>query len=107
AWTFTGAILNIPAALVVIVVTSLLVVGIRETARFNNWIVAITLVAIALFLIFAAPAFNTANWIAPGNPEGTFIPPNAGFGPYGLSGLVRGAAVVFFAYIGFDAVSAA
>jgi basic amino acid/polyamine antiporter, APA family len=107
AWTFTGAILNIPAALVVIVVTSLLVVGIRETARFNNWIVAIKLVVIALFLIFAAPAFNTANWIAPGNPEGTFIPPNAGFGTYGWSGVVRGAAVVFFAYIGFDAVSAA
>src|SRR6201987_2182320 len=93
AWVFTGAVLNLPAALVVIVVTSLLVVGIRETARFNNWIVAIKLMVIALFLIFAAPAFNTANWIAPGNPEGTFIPPNSGFGTYGWSGVVRGAAV--------------
>jgi APA family basic amino acid/polyamine antiporter len=107
AWAFTGAVLNLPAALVVIVVTSLLVVGIRETARFNNWIVAIKLMVIALFIICAAPAFSTANWITPGNPAGTFIPPNAGFGTYGWSGVVRGAAVVFFAYIGFDAVSAA
>jgi len=107
AWSFTGAVLNVPAALVIVVVTALLVVGIRETARFNNVIVAIKLVVIALFIIFAAPAFSTANWITPGNPEGAFIPPNAGVGIYGWSGIVRGAAVVFFAYIGFDAVSAA
>jgi len=107
AWTFTGAVLNVPAALIIIVVTALLVVGIRETARFNNWIVAVKLTVIALFLICAAPAFNTANWITPGNPEGAFIPPNAGVGIYGWSGIVRGAAVVFFAYIGFDAISAA
>jgi len=107
AWTFTGAVLNIPAALVVVVVTSLLVVGIRETARFNNWIVAIKLVVIALFIVCAAPSFSTANWVTPGNPAGAFIPPNAGFGIYGWSGVVRGAAVVFFAYIGFDAVSTA
>ena len=107
AWAFTGAVLNVPAALVVVVVTSLLVVGIRETARFNNWIVAIKLVVIALFIICAAPSFSTANWVTPGNPAGAFIPPNAGFGIYGWSGVVRGAAVVFFAYIGFDAVSTA
>jgi APA family basic amino acid/polyamine antiporter len=106
AWAFTGAVLNLPAALVVIVVTSLLVVGIRETARFNNWIVAIKLMVIALFIICAAPAFITANWITPGNPAGTFIPPNAAFGTYGWSvSLRRGRG--FFAYIGFDAVSVA
>ena len=107
AWSLTGAVLNIPAALVVVVVTSLLVIGIRETARVNNWIVAIKLVVIALFIISAAPAFSTANWVTPSNPEGAFIPPNAAVGVYGWSGIVRGAAVVFFAYIGFDAVSAA
>jgi basic amino acid/polyamine antiporter, APA family len=107
AWTFTGAVLNIPAALIIIVVTALLVIGIRETARFNNWIVAIKLIVIALFIICAAPAFSTANWVTPSNPEGAFIPPNAGLGIYGWSGILRGAAVVFFAYIGFDAVSAA
>ncbi len=107
AWSLTGAVLNLPAAFVILVVTSLLVLGIRETARFNNLIVAIKLVVIALFIVCAAPAFSTANWITAGNPEGAFIPPNAGVGVYGWSGLVRGAAVVFFAYIGFDAVSAA
>jgi APA family basic amino acid/polyamine antiporter len=100
-------LLNIPAALIVIVVTSLLVVGIRETARFNNLIVAIKLTVIALFIICAAPAFSTANWVTSGNPQGAFIPPNTGIGIYGWSGILRGAAVVFFAYIGFDAVSAA
>src|SRR6202011_3932589 len=105
AWSFTGAILNVPAAVVIVAITSLLVVGIRETARFNNLIVAIKLIVIALFIGCAVPAFSTANWIAPSNPEGAFIPPNAGVGIYGWSGLVRGAAVVFFAYIGFDAVS--
>jgi basic amino acid/polyamine antiporter, APA family len=107
AWSFTGAVLNIPAALIILVVTALLVIGIRETARFNNWIVAIKLIVIALFIICAAPAFSTANWITPSNPEGAFIPPNAGLGTYGWSGILRGAAVVFFAYIGFDAISAA
>jgi APA family basic amino acid/polyamine antiporter len=93
--------------LVVVVITALLVVGIRETARFNNFIVAVKLVVVALFILCAAPAFSTANWITPANPGGAFIPPNQGFGIYGWSGVVRGAAVVFFAYIGFDAVSTA
>jgi APA family basic amino acid/polyamine antiporter len=107
AWSFTGAVLNVPAAVVIVVITSLLVVGIRETARFNNFIVAIKLAVIVLFIVCAAPAFSTTNWITPSNPEGKLIPPNAGFGIYGWSGVLRGAAVVFFAYIGFDAVSTA
>jgi APA family basic amino acid/polyamine antiporter len=64
-------------------------------------------VVIALFIVCAAPAFSTANWVTPGNPEGALVPPNAGFGIFGWSGVVRGAAVVFFAYIGFDALSTA
>jgi basic amino acid/polyamine antiporter, APA family len=107
AWGLTGAVLNVPAAVVVVVITSLLVAGIRETARFNNFIVAVKLAVIVLFIVSAAPAFSTANWITPSNPEGAFIPPNAGVGIYGWSGVIRGAAVVFFAYIGFDAVSTA
>jgi basic amino acid/polyamine antiporter, APA family len=79
AWSLTGAVLNLPAALVVIVITLLLVLGIRETARFNSFIVTIKLVVIALFIICAAPAFNTANWITSSNPEGAFVPPNASF----------------------------
>jgi APA family basic amino acid/polyamine antiporter len=107
AWSSTGAILNVPAVAIIIVITALLVVGIRETARFNNFIVAVKLVVIALFVVCTLPAFNTANWVTTSNPEGAFIPPNAGVGVYGWSGIARGAAVVFFAYIGFDAVSTA
>jgi APA family basic amino acid/polyamine antiporter len=53
------------------------------------------------------PAFSTANWVTSSNPAGAFIPPNTGPGVFGWSGVLRGAAVVFFAYIGFDAVSTA
>jgi APA family basic amino acid/polyamine antiporter len=60
-----------------------------------------------LFIVCAAPSFSTANWVTSGNPAGAFIPPNAGVGTYGWSGVLRGAAVVFFAYIGFDAISTA
>jgi APA family basic amino acid/polyamine antiporter len=107
AWTLTGAVLNLPAAAVIIFITTILVLGVREAARFNSFIVAVKLVVIVLFVACTVSSFSTANWIAPGNPEGAFIPPNAGVGVYGWSGLVRGAAVVFFAYIGFDAVSTA
>ena len=107
AWSSTGAILNVPAVVVIVVIAALLVAGIRETARFNNFIVAVKLVVIALFVTCALPAFSTTNWVTASNPAGAFIPPNAGVGVYGWSGLARGAAVVFFAYIGFDAVSTA
>jgi APA family basic amino acid/polyamine antiporter len=107
AWSATGAVLNVPAMLVIVVTTSLLVIGIRESARFNDIIVAVKLVVIILFIILAAPAFSTANWVTSANPDGHFIPPNAGTGVYGWSGVLRGAAVVFFAFIGFDAVSTA
>jgi basic amino acid/polyamine antiporter, APA family len=107
AWTSTGAILNLPAAAVIILTTAILVAGVREAARFNGFMVAVKLVVIVLFVVCTVSSFSTANWIAPSNPQGAFIPPNAGPGVYGWSGLVRGAAVVFFAYIGFDAVSTA
>jgi APA family basic amino acid/polyamine antiporter len=106
AWSSTGAIFNVPAMLIIVCVTALLVVGIRESARFNGFIVVIKLTVIALFIVCAASSVTTANWVTSSNPNGAFIPPNAGTGTYGWSGVVRGAAVVFFAYIGFDAVSA-
>ena len=70
-------------------------IGIRESARFNDVIVAVKRAVIFLFLVPAAPHFSTANWATPENPDGLFIPPNAGTGIYGWSGVVRGAAVVF------------
>jgi APA family basic amino acid/polyamine antiporter len=105
AWQTTGTIVNVPAMVVVVAVTALVVVGIHESARVNNVIVGIKLAIIVLFIVMAAPFFSTAHWVTAGNPDGHFIPPNAGVGQFGLSGVVRGAAVVFFAYIGFDAVS--
>jgi basic amino acid/polyamine antiporter, APA family len=105
AWSSTGAILNVPAMVIIVMITTLLVVGIQESARVNTFIVAVKLAVIGLFIVCAAPSFSTANWVTTSNPAGAFIPPNAGIGIYGWSGVIRGAAVVFFAYIGFDAVS--
>lgn len=97
----TQALFNLPAALVVAVVTVLLVLGIRESANFNNIIVVIKLVVILLFIGFGMWFIRFENW----QP---FLPDNSGmFGEFGWSGMMRGAAVVFFAYIGFDAVSTA
>jgi APA family basic amino acid/polyamine antiporter len=106
-WTTTGALLNVPAMAIVVAVSTLLVVGIHESARVNNVIVAIKLAIIVIFIAVAAPFFSSANWVTAANPDGGFIPPTAGTGQFGWSGILRGAAVVFFAYIGFDAVSTA
>ncbi len=106
-WHATGAIINVPAMLVVAAISVLLVVGMRESARANAVLVAIKLVIIVVFIAAAAPFVTTAHWVTASNPDGAFIPPNAGPGQFGLSGVLRGAAVVFFAYIGFDAVSTA
>ena len=81
--------------------TILLVIGIKESARFNNFIVILKIAIVLLVIGFGFMYVNTANW----HP---FIPPNTGhFGDFGWSGVVRAAGVVFFAYIGFDAVSTA
>lgn len=96
-----GGIVNIPAILIIFLITILLVVGVKESARFNNIIVAIKLFVILIFLGAGVFFIKTANW----HP---FIPENTGqFGSFGISGILRGAAVIFFAYIGFDAVSTA
>jgi APA family basic amino acid/polyamine antiporter len=103
----TGALVNLPAVFVILVVTALLVVGIRESAHVNNVIVALKLAIVVLFILAGAWFVKTSNWVTPNNPMGAFIPPNVGPGQFGWSGIVSGAAVVFFAYIGFDAVSTA
>ena len=107
SWHLTGAIINIPAMVVIAALTAMLVVGVRESARVNNIIVAIKLVIVVLFIVAAAPFVSTGHWVTANNPAGHFIPPDLGPGRYGWSGVLRGAAVVFFAYIGFDAVSTA
>ena len=99
--TAATGVFNLPAALIVLAVTTLLVVGIRESARFNATAVVIKVVVVLLVLWVGLPAVLPENW----QP---FIPENTGtFGEYGWSGILRGAGVIFFAYIGFDAVSTA
>jgi APA family basic amino acid/polyamine antiporter len=95
------AIFNLPAIIIVAVVTTLLVIGIKDSAGVNNLIVFVKLAVVVLFILGAIRAINPANW----HP---FIPPNTGkWGEFGWSGVMRGASLVFFAYIGFDAVSTA
>jgi basic amino acid/polyamine antiporter, APA family len=95
------AVFNLPAVVIAVLVTILLVIGIRESARVNTVIVIIKVAVVLMVIAAGAMYINTANW----HP---FIPKNTGeFGKYGWSGILRGAGVIFFAYIGFDAVSTA
>jgi basic amino acid/polyamine antiporter, APA family len=95
------AVFNVPAVLIIIAVTALLVIGIKESANVNSVIVVIKVAVVILVIIVGSMFIVQANW----HP---FIPPNTGtFGQYGWSGVLRGAGVIFFAYIGFDAVSTA
>lgn len=93
------AILNLPAMFIVAAVTVLLVIGIKESANFNNIMVIVKVFVIILFIGIGFYYVNRSNW----HP---FIPKNTGeWGHFGWSGILRGSAVIFFAYIGFDAVS--
>ena len=90
-WIITGAWFNLPAVLVVLAITVVLIVGIRESARFNAAMVILK-VAVVLFVIAVGATYvDPANW--------------SPFLPFGVGGVLQGAAYVFFAYIGFDAVS--
>lgn len=105
-WSHAGAILNVPAMLIVGLITLLLVLGIRESARVNSVIVFIKVLIVLAFIGAGFSFVDTSHWVTAKNPTGAFIPPNTGeSGVFGMSGVLRGAAVVFFAYIGFDSVS--
>jgi APA family basic amino acid/polyamine antiporter len=100
-------VFNLVAFLAILAVTTILIIGIKESANFNTGIVFLKLIAVFTFIAVALPyvlnhtAQSHANWAV-------FVPPNSGsFGSFGWSGVLRGASVVFFAYIGFDAVSTA
>ena len=98
----TGAgMFNLPAAMIVLLVTGLLVIGIKQSANTNTVLVIIKAMVLVIFVLAGAAYVNRAN-LTP------LIPANTGsFGNFGWSGILRGAGVMFFAYIGFDAVSTA
>ncbi len=100
-------VFNLVAFLGIMFATSVLIIGIRESANFNSFIVVVKVAVLLVFIALGGytlvhhPEMRAANW----HP---FVPPNLGhFGQFGWSGVCRGAAVIFFAYIGFDAVSTA
>jgi APA family basic amino acid/polyamine antiporter len=100
-WVRTGALINLPAILIVAAIATICYIGIRQSALFNSVIVAIKVTVVVLFIVFGVSYINTANW----HP---FVPPNSGErGVFGWSGVMAASGVIFFAYIGFDAVSTA
>ncbi|MFZ0500530.1 MAG: amino acid permease [Steroidobacteraceae bacterium] len=95
----TGAWVNVPAVLIVAAIATLCYVGIRESAGANTIIVACKIAVIVLFILAGVSYIHPGNW----HP---FIPPNTGhFGQFGWSGVVAGAGVIVFSYIGFDTIS--
>jgi len=114
-------ILNLPAMFIVALLTTILVIGIRESANFNNLMVITKVSVIILFIAIGFMFVKASNWhpfIPPNKVEATPISQygsfwewlraySSEFGKYGISGIFRGAGVIFFAYIGFDAVSTA
>lgn len=98
-WGMSGAVFNVPAVLIVMILSVLIMVGIKAAAHFNNVMVVIKLCTIALFIVLGFFYVKAQNWTP-------FIPENTGvFGDFGWSGVLRAAGLVFFAYIGFDTVS--
>ncbi len=97
----TGAIMNAPAVALILLLTGVLVVGVRESATTNAVMVAVKLVVVLLVIGFGASFIDWNNFTP-------FVPTNTGtFGHFGLSGIAMGSAIIFFAYIGFDSVSVA
>lgn len=94
-------IINLPALLIVLAVSALLIIGIKESSRVNAVIVSMKVIAVLLFVAIGFFYINTDNYIP-------YIPPNTGdYGHFGISGILSAAGVLFFAYVGFDAVSTA
>ncbi|MFV0535741.1 MAG: amino acid permease [Dysgonomonas sp.] len=100
-WVWTGSIINFPAVFIVSIISAFLIGGIKQSAFVNNVIVVIKVSVILLFIGFGLSYINVSNW----HP---YIPENTGeFGEFGWSGILRGAGVVFYAFLGFDALSTA
>ncbi|HEY4363458.1 MAG TPA: amino acid permease [Bryobacteraceae bacterium] len=99
--TVIQGIINLPALFIVILISGVLIIGIQESARVNTFIVILKVTVVLIFIVLGWSYINPKNY----EP---FVPPNLGvFGVFGWSGVMRAAGVVFFAFIGFDAVSTA
>jgi APA family basic amino acid/polyamine antiporter len=100
-WDATPGIMNVPAAVIILLITALLVRGTKESGTVNAWIVAIKVLIVLFFIAIGVGHINPANYhLPPGPTTGA-----GGFFPFGWGGMLGGAAFIFFAYIGFDAVS--
>lgn len=98
-WEWTGAWVNLPSIILVLLIGTMISIGIKAATNFNNVMVAIKLSTIALFILLGFSYINFDNLVP-------LIPENTGnFGEFGWSGVIRGASFLFFAYIGFDTVS--
>jgi APA family basic amino acid/polyamine antiporter len=96
-----GGVINLPAVFIIVLMSLLLIKGTKESAFVNAIIVAVKITVVIIFIVLGWKYINNDNY----NP---YIPDNTGnFGDFGFSGIIRAAAIVFFAYIGFDAVSTA
>ena len=99
-WDDQAGLINLPAVFVIVAVSCLLIVGISESARVNAVIVVVKVTIVVIVIFVGYSYIHPDNYVP-------FIPPNVGPGEFGWSGIMRGAGVIFFAYIGFDAVSTA
>lgn len=96
-----GGLINLPAVFIVVLMSLLLIKGTKESATVNGFIVALKVAVVLIFIVLGWKYINESNYVP-------YIPDNTGtFGEFGFSGIIRAAAIVFFAYIGFDAVSTA
>ena len=96
-----GGIINLPAVFIIVLMSLLLIKGTKESATVNGFIVALKVAVVLVFIFLGWKYINNDNY-------SPYIPDNSGtFGEFGFSGIIRAAAIVFFAYIGFDAVSTA
>jgi APA family basic amino acid/polyamine antiporter len=94
-------IINVPAVLIIMIISTLLMLGIKESAIVNDVIVVIKLIVVLTFIAVGFHYIKPSNYVP-------FIPPNTGtLGEFGISGVMRAAGIIFFAYIGFDTVSTA
>ena len=95
----TGALVNLPAVLIVAAMSAVCYVGVSHSARANTFMVALKVAVIVVFMVAGLKYVDTANW----HP---YVPPNTGeYGHFGWSGVLKGGAIIFFSYVGFDTAS--